>query len=225
MATIDDINRNSGVSMTSDGVAKATSGAEGLGRDDFMKLLVAQLRNQDPDNPVDTKELVTQLSQLTSVEQLISMNDRLESLEKATNTSSANQSAGLIGKTVSAEQNKINLSATGVSATAVNLQRDAAKATVSVSNAAGRVVRTFDLTNTKAGQQKIEWDGRGDDGIRAAEGTYTVNVTATDANDQPVDASMSVSGLVTGVSYENGYPELVLGTIRVPLSGVTSIGQ
>ena len=225
MATIEDINRNSGVAMVGDGVAKATSGAEALGRDDFMKLLVAQLRNQNPDEPIDTKELVTQLSQLTSVEQLIKIDERLQSLERATTSSAANQSAGLIGKKVEAENNLINLGATGASGSAVNLSRDAAKVMVSISNAAGRVVRTFDLTNTKAGPQQIAWDGRGNDNMRAPEGTYTVRVAATDENQNPIDADMSVSGTVTSVSYENGYPELVLGTIRVPLSGVTSIGQ
>lgn len=222
--TIDDINKNSGVAMTG-GVTEATSGAEALGRDDFMKLLVAQLQNQDPNSPVDTKELVTQLSQLTSVEQLIKIDERLQSLEKATSSSAANQSAGLIGRTVQAENNMINLGATGGGASAVNLSRDAAKASVSIVNSAGRVVRTFDLTNLKAGLQRIEWDGRGSDNMRVPEGTYTVRVAATDAGDNPIDASMTVSGVVTSVSYENGYPELVLGTTRVPLSGVTSIGQ
>src|SRR5262245_18529589 len=111
--TIDDINKNSGVSLPSSGAAQATSGTEALGRDDFMKLLVAQLKNQDPNNPVDTKELVTQLSQLTSVEQLIKIDARLQSLEKATNSSAANQSVGLIGKRVEGEANTVELSATG----------------------------------------------------------------------------------------------------------------
>lgn len=225
MATIDEINRNSGAAAAGAGTASATSGAEALGRDDFMKLLVAQLRNQNPDDPVDTKELVTQLSQLTSVEQLIKIDERLMSLEKATNSSAANQSAGLIGKRIEGEANTVDLGATGGVSSTVNLSDNAANVTVSVSNSAGRVVRTFELPSTTAGTQKIEWNGLGNDSLRQPEGTYTFQVSATDAQGTAIGTSMKVSGVVTAVSYEHGYPELVMGTQRVPLSSVTSIGQ
>jgi flagellar basal-body rod modification protein FlgD len=97
--------------------------------------------------------------------------------------------------------------------------------TVSVKNEAGRVVQTFDLAKTTAGQQTIQWDGQTSGNERAAPGTYTFGVVAKDKAGNPVAADMSLSGVVTGVSYDNGAPELILGDTRIPLSNVSSIGQ
>lgn len=221
---INNINANVGAT-TPETAAAAKSGTEALGRDDFMKLLVAQLKNQDPNNPLDTKELVTQLSQLTSVEQLITMSSRLESLQAATSSMAANQSSNLIGKTVEAKNDSVNLKASGTASTAVNLGQGADQVTVKVTNEAGRVVRTFDLTTKTAGQQTVTWDGLTDSTERAPAGQYRIDVAAKDKAGNPVQADMTVSGVVNGVSYENGYPEVVLGTTRVPLTNVTSIRQ
>lgn len=204
--------------------AGATSGTESLGRDDFMKLLVAQLKNQDPNNPVDAKDLVTQLSQLTSVEQLITIGDRMQRLEAATNSMAANQSSSLIGKTVEAANNSVQLKATGSVETAVKLGEGADKVTVNVRNAAGRVVNAFEMAN-KPGAQTVTWDGLTDGKERAPAGQYQLEVVAVDKAGNPVEADMKVEGLVSGVSYENGYPEVIVGTTRVPLSNVTSIRQ
>ena len=200
-------------------------GDQGLKSEDFMKLLIAQLQNQDPESPVDTKELVTQLSQLTSVQQLTTMAGKLDGLTTAVNGMAANQSAGLIGKNVEANGNTVHLDATGGTTTAVNFRQNAEKVSVSVMNEAGRIVRTIDMPPQKAGVVSVAWDGLGDDLERATPGAYTLTVSAKDGNGNPVDADMKVAGVVSGVSYEHGAPELVLGTRRVPLSSVTSIGQ
>jgi len=86
-------------------------------------------------------------------------------------------------------------------------------------------VKTFDLDKTGAGVQPIKWDGTTDAGERATAGAYTFQVAAKDKNGTAMESDMSVQGIVTGVFYENGYPELVIGTTRVPLTNVTSISQ
>jgi flagellar basal-body rod modification protein FlgD len=203
----------------------AKTGNKALGKDDFMKLLTAQLKNQDPNNPVDTKEMVTQLSQLTSVEQLQQMSSKLDMLTAATNSSAANSSSALIGKTVTGVADTAALGPTGGSTGAVKLSQNAETVSVSVVNAAGRVVKKLDLGAMSAGPQKIEWNGTEDSGDRAAEGIYTFQVSAKDKNGTPVSADMSVTGLVNGVYYENGAPELEVGGTRIPLSNLTSISQ
>lgn len=218
-------NINNGSTSQTQGTSAATSGTEALGRDDFMKLLVAQLKNQDPNNPVDAKDLVTQLSQLTSVEKLVSIDDSIQSLKAATNGMAANQSSSLIGKIVEASNDTVKLNATGSVTSAVNLGQGADKVLVKVANESGRVVNTFELTNKMPGAQTITWDGYTDSKDRAAAGVYTLEVVATDKAGNPVQADMKVSGVVNGVSYENGYPEVVLGTTSVPLSNITSIRQ
>jgi flagellar basal-body rod modification protein FlgD len=196
-----------------------------MGKDDFMKLLVAQLKNQDPNNPLDPKDLVTQLSQLTSVEKLVNMETELKALQTTTSGMAANQSVGLIGKHVVASGDSVALGASGGTSSAVNLAQDADKASVSIRNDAGRVVRTFDLPNTHAGSQAIDWDGKDDSGTRLSAGTYRFEVSAKDKGGNPIATDMHVTGVVTSVSYERGYPELVLGNRSVPLTTVTSIGQ
>jgi flagellar basal-body rod modification protein FlgD len=203
----------------------AKTGNKALGKDDFMKLLTAQLKNQDPNSPVDTKEMVTQLSQLTSVEQLQQMSGKLDALTRATNSSAANSSSTLIGKTVKGVADTALLDSTGGATGAVNLSQNAAAVTVSVVNTAGRVVAKLDLGELKAGTQKIEWNGREDSDERAAAGMYTFQVNAKDSNGNPIGTDMSVSGLVRGVYYENGAPELDVGGTRVPLSNLTSVSQ
>ncbi len=210
---------------SSDSVANATAGANQLGADDFMKLLVAQLKNQDPNNPLDTKDLVTQLSQLSGVEQLVTMGQHIQDLESTTQGMAANQSAGLIGKSVAGTNDSVVLKSTGSASSAVNLGQGANKVTVSIRNDAGNVVRTFDLTNKTAGSQVITWDGMMDNEQRATAGTYTVEVDAKDKAGNPVAADMTVSGIVTGVSYDDGPPELIVGNTRLPLSKVSSISQ
>jgi len=200
-------------------------GSNALAKDDFMKLLVAQLKNQDPNNPLDTKDLVTQLSQLSSVEQLVSIGDKMESLTTATNSMAANQSSGLIGKTIMGKADSVNLASTGPASSAVKFTHDAAKVTVDVRNEAGRVVRTMNLDKAAAGTQTLTWDGKTDSGERATSGVYKFEVNATDSAGNPIEANQTVSGLVSGVFYENGFPELMVGTTRVPLSNISSISQ
>jgi flagellar basal-body rod modification protein FlgD len=214
----------------------AKTGNKALGKDDFMKLLTAQLKNQDPNNPVDTKEMVTQLSQLTSVEQLQQMSSKLDMLTAATNSSAANSTSALIGKTVTGVADTSQLGATGSAKGAVNLKSDAESVKVNVVNSSGRVVAKLDLGALKAGMQTIEWKGLEDNGDRAAEGVYTYQVDARDKNDTPVEASQTITGIVNGVFYDNGAPELEVGGgtdakgnkipgTRVPMGNLTSISQ
>jgi flagellar basal-body rod modification protein FlgD len=215
-----------GQANSADKKPAAAAPNQAMGRDAFMQLLVAQLKNQDPLNPVDTENFVTQLSQLTSVEKLVEMSDQIGALKTATDGMAANQSAGLIGKKVEATNDSGQLGPTGGIKSAVNLGAGASKVTVNVVNEAGRVVRSFDPTSFAAGKlSEFEWDGKTNTGERAAAGTYTFEVDAKDGKGNPVESSMMVSGIVSGVSYEHGYPELVLGTTRVRLSSVKSIGQ
>lgn len=201
------------------------AGSNAMAKDDFMKLLVAQLKNQDPNNPLDTKELVTQLSQLTSVEQLVTMNDKIASLTQATHSMAANQSSGLIGKTVKGKADTVQLTSTAPVSSAVKLMQNAEKVTVSITNEAGRVVRTMELEKRSAGVQTLTWDGKTDSGERATNGMYKFEIDAKDKNGVAIEADQSVSGVVTGVEYANGAPELVIGTTRVPLSQISSISQ
>lgn len=205
--------------------AEKQNDMNGMGRDAFMKLLVAQLRNQDPQAPVDSKEFITQLSQLTSVEQLITMSDRLGSLEVGMASLANTQVSSIVGKNVDAESKSVFLGDTGASSVPVTLAGRAANVTATFRNAAGEIVGKVELGDTFPGTRSVTWDGNGPDGQRAPSGRYTVSLTATDSAGRPVEANTRVSGRVTEISYANGYPEVVIGAARVMLGDVTSIGM
>jgi flagellar basal-body rod modification protein FlgD len=196
-----------------------------MGQDTFLKLLVAELKQQDPMDPMQNRDMVAQLAQLSSVQKLSGIDDKLAALGTANKTSSAMQSAGLIGRTITANTNRLELTSTSTPTGSYVLQAKADKVSVNVRDGGGNIVRTLDGNAQTAGQKRFIWDGRKDDGTRAAEGSYTFDVTAKSQQGSPVPASTEASGLVTEVTYENGAPQVVVGGAQIPLGDVTSIAQ
>ncbi|HEX4353141.1 MAG TPA: FlgD immunoglobulin-like domain containing protein [Polyangiales bacterium] len=196
-----------------------------MGSDTFLKLLVAQLQNQDPMSPMQSQDMVAQLAQLSSVQKLSDVDDKLTQLQTINTTGNTMQSTGLIGKTITADTSKLDLGDTGSANAQYQLGQAAASVNVNVRDSNGSVVRTMTLEAAAAGQQKFTWDGNSDAGTRAATGSYTFDVTAKNTQGSPVSASTEASGLVTEVTYENGAPEVVVGGAHIPLADVTSIAQ
>jgi flagellar basal-body rod modification protein FlgD len=197
-----------------------------MGADTFMKLLVAELKNQDPSQPMDARQMVEQLSQLSGVQKLTEIDDKLTSLQSGSTATTSLQSSGLIGRTVSAKTNHLSVT-DGLTqpSGSYQLQGNAKDVTIKVMNADGTVVRSLDAGALKGGSQSFKWDGNMDNGKRADTGAYSFQVSAVDDKGIPVPASSEVSGLVTEVTYENGAPEVVVGGAHVALSDVTSIAQ
>lgn len=196
-----------------------------LGRDAFMKLLVAQLEHQDPLDPMDPRESITQLAELQGIEEMRAMEWRLANLEVAAAGMSNTQAAGLVGRTVTAETGALRLDEVGAATGAVHLAASAKQLVVKIHDAQGRHVATMTRADVDAGSTEITWDGTGDAGQRLPPGRYTMEVSATDAEGNAVVATTQHTGRVTGVTYENGFPELLLGSIRVVLGDVETIAE
>ena len=116
--------------------APAKAGGQ-VSRDDFMKLLIAQLKNQDPLSPMDNQEFAAQLAQFNSLEQLIGLNEKFDSLATQQGLATQFNSAALIGKQVAGNGNKINLDGSGNANLHYVLGANAAKVTVKLLNSAG----------------------------------------------------------------------------------------
>jgi flagellar basal-body rod modification protein FlgD len=224
----------SSTNTTTSGAAAAAAAASNpvpgnpsadLGKEDFMKLLVAQLKAQDPMDPMQSTDMIAQLSQLSGVEKLQDIDDKLGSLQTNNTTLAGSQSAGLIGHTVTGDTRALNLRSGINPQGTYQLTGPAAQVTVQVSDASGNVVRTSNLGAQNAGMTNFLWDGKSDVGTRLSDGSYTFSVTAKDANGAPVLTSTEVSGRVTEVTYESGAPEVVVGGAHIPLAAVTSIAQ
>jgi flagellar basal-body rod modification protein FlgD len=203
----------------------STASAGAIGKDDFMKLLIAQLKNQDPSSPADPKDFVTQLSQLTGVEQMTNMANQLSALQTATTSMVANQASGLVGKRIEADGKTLYLGDQGPASTSYNLSANAKTVEIKVYDAAGNNVHAETVDTVSVGQHEFKWDGNNDQGVRGNPGSYTIAVSATDANGKNVIADTTISGAVTKVSYERGFPELYVGSATVALANVKTISN
>ncbi len=192
----------------------------GMGRDAFMKLLVAQLRNQDPLDPMDPRESIAQLSQLSGVEQLVAIEGRLRALEVANAGMVNAQAVALVGRTVEAEGGTLRLGPEGEAEASFTLRGRAERVEVRVLDEQGRLVRTLELEGGYPGVRPVRWDGLDERGDRAAPGRYRIEVRAFDAQGRPVEVDTTLRGRVERVAYDNGYPELVIEGRRIALGSV-----
>jgi len=177
--------------------------------DRFLKLLVTQLRNQDPMNPMENAELTMQLAQMSTVEGINKLNAGLEALMGSYRASQTLQAAGLIGHQVFVAGDRLGLSSEGMAIGGMDLEQAAAKVRVSVLDAGGAVVRKLDLGNLPAGLSRFVWDGKDDSGAAlpaAGDYRFVVNAEldgkAVKATALTLDEVYSVITEGTGMSLE-----------------------
>ena len=200
----------SDVSNTSALASAQTNSLMGDTQDRFLTLLVTQLQNQDPLNPMDNAEVTSQIAQLSTVNGIQQLNNTLLALSGQMDMSQSLQAASLIGKDILYPGEKIALGSdpdTGAkTATSfgIDLMSDVAKTKVSILDSAGKVVRQYELDPMDAGIYPMTWDGLDSAGAPAPDGAYTVQVSATDADGQPVSADALTSGHINSIAYTSG---------------------
>ncbi|MBI3791861.1 MAG: flagellar hook assembly protein FlgD, partial [Gemmatimonadetes bacterium] len=204
-------------------VGAALGNASSLGKDDFIKLLVAQLKHQDPMNPQDGTQMATQLAQFSSVEQLMNINNTLTAQGSANagmSTALENATAiGLIGKQVSIAEPGVTVGPDAIDPYQTELP-SAGNVTVSLLDSTGKVVRTEALGAQAAGRQSLDIGGLAS-GLAA--GTYTIKVSLTDAAGRTTSPATFITKKVDGVQFGPNGLVLRSGTKTYPLTGVTSV--
>lgn len=175
--------------------------------DTFLTILTAQIQNQDPLEPMDSSKFTEQLVQFSGVEQQIKSNRQLEALLSATMSSAGAALSGYLGQ--QAEIDSAGAQFTGETVSwRYTLPSDAAKSTITVTDASGKVLysKTGEIT---AGTHEFEWNGELANGATAKEGEpYWINVVAEDANAKAVRPVYSLVTTVTGVDLTYGEPAL-----------------
>lgn len=156
----------------------SSSSTQALDKDDFLKLLVTQLQNQDPLNPADSTEFVTQLAQFSSLEQLQNVNDNIKIVQMFDQSINNSQAVTFVGKTVKATGSVFELSDGGTYDVQYQLGESAATVYVSIFNSSGETIKKIEMENLSAGTQSVVWDGKDENGKVAPEGTYTFSVQA-----------------------------------------------
>lgn len=210
---------------SSTSAASQAASKTALDKDAFLKLLVAQISNQDPLKPMDNTEFVSQLSQFAMVEQAIAQSAHLEKLEAGVQGLTNGNMVDLVGKSVTVDGGSLTFDGTYAATGSATLggAADAVKATIK--DADGNTVRTLDLGKKGAGALSVTWDGRDEAQKLLPAGRYSLSVTATGSNGAPVSVSQTMTDVVDRVSYENGTTSLVLRSgATVKASSITSVG-
>jgi flagellar basal-body rod modification protein FlgD len=197
--------------------SSTTSTKNILGKDEFLKMLIAQLKHQDPLNPMDGTAFTAQLAQFSSLEQLQNINTQLSSFTKQQQSLSNTQAVNLIGREVLAKGDTIVAQGKPVDLSYV-LNSDAAQGLVRIYNANGELVDALTFKNQKQGMNTLTWTPPS-----STTGSCTFEVSATDSAGKSVGADAMVQGEVTGVNYRDGATYLSVGGREIGFGDVVSV--
>ncbi|OIR08424.1 basal-body rod modification protein FlgD [mine drainage metagenome] len=189
----------------------------------FLTLLVTQLQNQDPLNPMDNSQVTTQMAQLSTVSGINQLNSTVQALSASMATSQSLQAASMIGATALVPGDQLALAGAKANG-AVELTQPADSVAVTITDAKGNVVRTLQLgTQSAAGDINFQWDGTNNAGATVADGSYTFSAKAMSGTVQSSPTTLSY-GVVNNVGLTSSGTTLGMGTLgNVALSSVRQI--
>ncbi|HAK63838.1 MAG TPA: hypothetical protein DCO82_11415 [Alphaproteobacteria bacterium] len=191
--------------------------------DNFLTLLTTQLQNQDPLQPMDSKEFTSQLVQFTSVEQAIQSNKNLEKLIALTGGNTSSAAFGYIGKEIKTSNSSTNL-AGGFAKWSYEVDPSASSSSISIQDAKGNTV-FIQEGKTGAGLHEFVWDGKDKNGASFPDGVYSLSVTAVSSDKKPVSTKVFTTGVVDNVEITGEEPTLFIGGVRVGLKEVIAVSQ
>jgi len=199
-----------------------------LGKDDFLKLLMAQLNNQDPLKPMEHQEFSAQLAQFGSLEQLQNIHKGIESLQGGMGNEAKLSALGMIGKSVSANGNEVEL----MEGQPVNLSFSSKEGVTPIRaqiySEGGKIVRELDI-NARTAEAGLVWDGKDQEGTSMPSGKYTFRVQGVNTNGQSEELGAKLSGRVTAVEMKGNQPVLIVqtssGQSKLDLAKVNSVSE
>lgn len=198
-----------------------------MGKDDFLKLMLAQLKNQDPLNPMEGTEFASQLAQFTSLEQLVNLNDAMNTSINANYylTQSINNTlaATLIGKEAKLNGNSIQFTGQDSVQLNYNLSSNASKISVNIYDENGRLIKSINNAPTNSGNSKLMWDFTDNEGKKVTFGKYKFEVDAINSNGEPISNSTFVLGKIEGVKFTENGTMLVVDGVQYYLSDILEI--
>ncbi|NTW77570.1 MAG: flagellar hook capping protein [Syntrophaceae bacterium] len=190
-----------------------------LGQDAFMTMLIAELKSQDPLNPMEGKDFAAQLAQFSSLQQLSNLNTTMSNLPSYLQAFSNAQMAGLIGDEATASGDTVTVSGSATNI-AFKLPSNIAGGTLKIYNSSGSQVGSADLGSLKAGINSVAWNTS-----NVNQGNYTYEISAVDKSGNAVTAEKLISGTVTGVTFKNDTAYLTINGQEVAFSNIMSINK
>lgn len=207
--------------------AITTQGKSSLGKDDFMKLMISQLKNQDPLNPMDGTEFSAQLAQFSSLEQLSNLNTYMkQSIDaNAVLTQSINNTliTGLIGKDVKINGGDLQITGQENIDLGYNLPIQAKSAQIKIYNESGTLVKTFDDVPTTLGSSKLSWDLSDNNGSKLPNGNYVFEVEALNNSGERMSADLFKVGMLQGVRFTDQGTVLIVDGAEYSISDIAEV--
>jgi flagellar basal-body rod modification protein FlgD len=195
-----------------------------LDKDDFLKLMLTQMKNQDPMNPMQSHEMAAQLAQFTSLEQLFNVNKNLDGLTKSQEPIQKFEVLNFLGKTIKADSRQI-LRQPGDQGSDLrfNIMADTAKVKLTIADEDGKTIKSIEYGNLKKGANKLVWAGTDDQDREVKPGKYIFNVEAEGVGGKKIGVITETKGTITGVNYTPEGPMLMVGDQKVRLQDVQKI--
>ena len=194
-----------------------------LGKDAFLKLLVAQMQNQDPLNPQSNEDFVAQLSQFTQVEQLMDLSSQFDGMYMAMNSVNNTSMTQLLGKEVVAVGNEFHHNGETGKDLHFAAGDNAQGSKLTIYDETGSIVYSGAMGSLEAGEGSVYWDGKGIDGKNLPEGKYTFSLSGFDGNGDVVQIQELMVGVVDGMSYETGVPTPSISDVIFDLSQILRV--
>jgi flagellar basal-body rod modification protein FlgD len=211
-----------GIGPTYGETSPYTRSKEKLGRDDFLNLLITQLKHQNPLNPVESTEFAAQLAQFSSLEQLFGVNEALTDIQETLSVQENGNVLDYIGKVVKTSNNMMFIKDSQMDSSAYTLE-GRANVTISIYNYEGVEVRKIYAGWKDAGEHDLVWDGRDNNGVMVGDGIYGFELDAMDEDGLVVPYNTYHSGEVTGVTYQGSIPYLMIGNKLVAPENIIEV--
>ncbi len=219
----------SAISSTSSSVLgdqySSSSSTSEVGKEEFLTLLVTQLQYQDPLDPMDNTEFVTQLAQFSALESMKAIESAVEENSLLLQSVNNAYSTSMIGKEVQASGSSIYLDGTNGVDIEYDIGSDASEVKITIYDENGTDVKSITQGSQSSGTQTYAWDGKDNNGNTISAGAYTYAVSATDSSGSSVSVSTYASGVVDGVLYEDGVTYLKIGDDKISLSDIIKISE
>lgn len=187
-----------------------------LDKDDFLKIMVTQMKHQDPTNPFKAEQFAAEMAQFTTVEQLHNLNSGMTKLTTANQPLEKLAMTGLIGKTVTVDRERFPHTEGQNEALTYVLPKDAKEVHIAVISDAGETVFEKDMGAQKQGENTFSWDGLKKNTLPSKTGAYMFRVMAKDDRGQSIAMSPNTQARVIGVSFEGQEPVFLIGSAANP---------
>jgi len=193
-----------------------------LSNDDFMTLLLVELQNQDPTEPTDTEQILTQTSELATLEATDNTNKALEDLSKTLAASSDFGAISAIGKTADLGSNAITLAEGEDTSFEIYFPSDVQSGNVEILDSNGNVLKTIAAEPGESGVYTYTWDGRDNGGDMLDEGIYYVTASYTNSSGESLSTRVGTYP-IESVRFDEGNTLVKVGSGYVPLENVVEI--